>query len=143
MLKQVEQWHNKWCDWLDDFIINAHDATLEFKKPTLEFSSRGGNVAGKYFPTRNVCRYYLPYPLMLGDRYEETVMHEVCHSAAHQIFPAAQWHGDFFHYLTRVVCGYPNHKTCHNHNVRIVKQYIKQAKLLLLQHQLLLLQGET
>ena len=134
MLEQVEQWHNKWCNHLGAFMFMAHGEV--FEKPGVQFSAKGGGASGKFLVRQNDCLYFVPYPLMVGTKYEEIVMHEVCHSASHQIFPGAMWHGDFFKYLTRVVCGYAGHTTRHSYNTSMVKFYVPQAKLLILQREI-------
>jgi hypothetical protein len=97
--------------------------------PSCRILTKGGNRSGVYQGgSINRCTYFLPYLLIEGAKYEETVAHEVCHSLTRRVMPQAKSHGDLFFYFLRVVCGYKNAIRCHHSDPRRARRIGRQLK---------------
>jgi predicted SprT family Zn-dependent metalloprotease len=114
--KTVEDWHNKHCQILADWATRQQPPYI-FRKPKLEIKLMGARAAGRFRRRGNMCTYYLPYLLIEGAKYEETIAHEVCHSFTKQIMPSSKWHGDLFFFFLRIVCKFPTAERCHYSSV--------------------------
>jgi predicted SprT family Zn-dependent metalloprotease len=126
MRDQVLAWHDEYCQKLEEFCLCVMPGAV-FVRPKVEFHVEGKNRAGGYSRGSHTCHYYLPYVAMGG--YEETVAHEVCHAYQKQVLPESRWHGDFWKFLLRVVCGFENAERCHRLPVEKARKIGKLLRL--------------
>lgn len=104
--------HKHWCSILEYFTkdLGYHAAF----HPKIEFQHAPVKWAGKYVAWRHTCIYNGLYCYYLKHDYDETIAHECCHAYQRVLMPDSSWHGDFFHFLMIVVCGFKDASTYHN-----------------------------
>lgn len=120
--------HDFWCEELELFMlgIGVHQPT----RPKCSISNAATNTAGRYFGgKRHQCVYMKYYAAFLKEAYDSTIAHEVCHAYQKQIMQGCKWHGDFFLFLVRVVCGFDNENTGHRFPVATIKKIAELAEL--------------
>lgn len=109
----VALWHDRWCGDLQD----SFKQPLEM--PGYHITPKGGRAAGRYILKGNYCQYSLPYVVMIGERYEEIVVHEIAHSVTCQLWRKSAWHGEMFKWIMREVAGYSRHECRHHYDVEL------------------------
>lgn len=120
--------HRKYCRKLASFARNWGHGSLDIGQPDIEFKVSGTKVGGKYSSAKHCCIYMLDYMAVVDDEYEETIAHEVCHAYQQMILPSSKWHGDFFLFLLRNVCGFKEAGIRHTHpvgKIKVVAEYLK------------------
>jgi hypothetical protein len=128
--KWIRERHEHWCNVLAAFADEHGHATT---RPKCEVVLNAAKWAGRYRTKNNTCYYSLPYAMVEGAHYDETIAHECCHS--YQRFFAVdhngktKWHGDFFLFLLRYVCGFKKAGFYHTTSVAKVKKVAKLLKL--------------
>lgn len=95
----VKERHEYWWDYLLERVWVPE--TFGRDAPKIEFSTKLGRVAGKAGTSR--CEYNLNYALQEGDKYDETICHEICHVFAKRLLPHSS-HDSLWYYLYNVVC---------------------------------------
>lgn len=125
---QIAEWHEHYCLRLRRFAANCGSGVI-VTPPTFEIQAGRGRKAGVYYPETNKCVYFAAYFGQPGLDYEKTVAHEVCHSFAKQLMPESAWHGEFFLFLLRVVCGFRSASIRHNYDVASAKRLEEALKL--------------
>lgn len=74
--------------------------------PELVLNTRPIRRAGRFSVKAHRCEYTLIYCVVHGEKNDETVAHEMCHAFQQYAMPGCEWHGEFFFFLLRVVCGF-------------------------------------
>ncbi len=122
----AEDRHNFWCEHMEKYIdaLPGH-APYHYARPVPEFKNTAARWAGQYQTKRNRCKYALPYIFMLKNEYDETIAHEVCHAYQKIVYPDSAWHGEMFHYMLRVICGFSGAKSTHTNYQPAVLQALK------------------
>lgn len=106
--------HTRWCKHLDKFAVSVN---VVVPSPSMLVYAGAHSWAGQYHRDPHRCIYSLPYALLYSDYADEVVAHEVCHAFAKCIEPTSDWHGEFFKFLIRRVCNFPNHKPSHDYSI--------------------------
>jgi len=114
----VKRFHY-WCDRLEEF--SEPFVVKKIQRPKLVFSLKGGRVAGTYVSASHAVVLRLPYLAMLKQRYDEVIAHEVCHAYQIQMMYGCKWHGDFFLFLLRRVCGFQDAIIRHRYRTKPTK----------------------
>lgn len=83
---------------------------------------------GQYSPNENLCSYSIPFCVYAGERYAETVAHEVCHAFQPIVKPACSAHGKTFLWLLRDICKFPQADAFHYWPVAEVERLAQQLK---------------
>lgn len=113
--------HRWWCEVLDEWVLDSHLPACDPLGVAVHLDA--GNKAGWYDPIARhgypgpTCHYVLPYALLYPVEYDETIAHECCHHYAHHILPGGHYHGDFWKFLLRIVCGFRDAQARHNFSV--------------------------
>lgn len=110
-----DAWHARIASWADE----THGVVIP--RPRAEIVTRTAKWSAQYSPSSATCSYQIGYVLLVGREYRETVAHEMVHHAQKLVMPESQWHGDFFKYLLRFVCGFRGAKTTHSESPRAAR----------------------
>jgi len=96
----IKERHEYW--W--NFLIEKCSVPTTFDKrtPAIKLSTRNSKTAGRACTAW--CEYNLTYALQEGDKYDETVCHEVCHAFTNRIFHRREAHYSLWEYVYKVIC---------------------------------------
>lgn len=98
--------------------VNEMFPNLNFKKPTVEFFSRG-KVAGRAYYAKHHLEFNEVLAMENAEEFENTVIHEVAHLVVRKVYPfAKQAHGPEFRAVCRHLGGTGN--TYHSYDVSTV-----------------------
>lgn len=121
--------HSHWCEVIEDELGHL----FEWQSPLVIFTDRPHRAAAHYHlrtrTARNACEYNTIYAVLVGEAYDETIAHEVCHAAAKQMSPSSSWHGELFLWLMRGVCGFAGHTGRHDYPVDVQKKLAQLKRL--------------
>ncbi len=119
--KQREAWilerHLFWCERIEQHGLRSHgehfESGLRSQRPDVALDSNLRSWAGQFHRRAKTCTYAVLYAFKLGNAYDETIAHEVCHAYQRYYLRGCKSHGDMFFYLLRVVCGFDGAKRTH------------------------------
>ena len=95
----IRERHEYWWNFLIEkvYVPAMYDRSI----PGIKLSTRSSRVAGQ--ANRLWCEYNLGYALQEGDKFDETICHEVCHTFTMRLY-RNEGHGNFWRYVYQVVC---------------------------------------
>jgi hypothetical protein len=128
-IKLVQQRHGHWSEHLRQFVVSLGKNSV-IQPPKCTFFLRGGNVAG-HCNMIHGCSYSLAYACLYAKDFDCTVAHECCHWYQRHAMPHSEWHGEFFLFMLRHVCGFTTAQTKHSMNDSLSR---KVGKILTLQY---------
>lgn len=116
--KWIRERHFYWCLRIEEYGRTAHgepfQCVLNAIRPTLELDGNVRAWAGEFHRRERVCKYAVLYAFKIGDEFDETIAHEVCHAYQRSFLKDCKSHGELFYYLLRVVCGFHDAKRTHS-----------------------------
>lgn len=133
----IAQRHSHWWRYLIDsqrFLPNEFNRST----PVIRYVAKPARAAG--WATASYCEYNIAYWLQEGDKYDETICHEVCHSFTMRLLPRTANHGDLWRYLYNAVCGFKRNRY-HNYR-RITRATIDPRAIALCKYINLLKEAE-
>ena len=95
----IRERHEYWWNFLLEkiYVPAAYDRSM----PRIKLTTRKSSTAGRACTLW--CEYNLTYALQEGDKYDETICHEVCHTFANRLY-RNEGHGTFWRYAFNVIC---------------------------------------
>lgn len=123
--KKIEEAHDYWCQWIRQRLerVVHHVPT-----PSIIITNDAYKWAGVYLHKSHTCKYSLPYAIVAGDKYDETIAHEVCHAFQFKLQPNSIKHGDLFFFLFHNVCEMSRNQF-HEYDVKKAKKVAALLKL--------------
>lgn len=127
MLESARRWinqrHEYWCTVVELFIRDNFPE-VKLTRPSVLISdiAKKVNCAGYYHQQKHKCQYFIAYRLVVKDKYDETIAHEVCHAYQNVLCPGSKWHGEMWNFLLKKVCGFYKSQNGHSHPVKLVKK---------------------
>jgi hypothetical protein len=103
--ERLSIWHVKYCKLIESKISAPYGGYRTYPDAELFLGKPQQRLRGQYIRYKHLCRYSICHALTDND-FESTVAHEVCHSYQMQLYPASTWHGEFFYFLMREICGF-------------------------------------
>ena len=101
--ERVEHWSSHLSDWCSTAV------GVEATAPNLSMPSVvRGRWAGRYSSGSHRVVLPVPWAMIAGDAYDETIAHEVCHAYQRAVYAHGKWHGEIFHFLLHIVCRKPH-----------------------------------
>jgi hypothetical protein len=110
-------WYRRIRDWCHDAGVTGLP-----DEPGIEFRLEAFNWCGRYSRRFKRCIYPLPYVIMLGESYDDTIAHEMVHHFQWAVMPKSAKHGETFHMLMKYACGFDGKQTYHAYDVKKAKQ---------------------
>lgn len=122
----VTERHNYWYGYLRNWCLHA--GINPPLSPRCETVIDGYKKAGWYSQgpgSLRSCTYDLAYVIVAGERYDETIAHEMCHAFQRTVANGkTHKHGEIFFFLLNVVCKIPRGKF-HNYDCNKAKAIAK------------------
>lgn len=130
-LTAIFTYHERYSLILTKFAFETVSDLNSVILPSVEFTPRGGRIAGRFMLNKHVCIYSIPYILLLGEKYEDIVAHECCHAFQREVkqWQKFSWHGEFFHFLLQDVCKRRTAKAKHSYNAKATRIIQKMVAL--------------
>lgn len=108
--------------WQSRLTAHAADSGVILKPATATLVLAGNKWCGRYKPVEHDCVYSVSYAMLYRENFDETMAHEVVHAAQRQLLPGCTFHGEFFLYLLRTVCGFKSAGFYHGYDRKAAKQ---------------------
>ena len=95
----IRERHEYWWNFLLEKVYVP--AMYDREAPGIKLSTRSSRSAGR--ANHSWCEYNLNYALQEGDKFDETICHEVCHTFTLRFY-RNEGHGNFWRYVYQVIC---------------------------------------
>jgi hypothetical protein len=115
MIEKIESWHELYTELANmAFKPFFEDGVLRLD---YIITTKGNKWSGRcvYDLGGFYCVYSLPYACIEGDKYHETVAHEVAHAVVRKLDTRAKSHGELWAWVMKRAFGVPSER-CHHNN---------------------------
>lgn len=127
MIEKIQMWHAEACEVVWE-ILKKEYGVNPGQMPSCNEAATDAQLLAYFIARTDSCHYDIAHARVYGDRYRQTVFHEVCHSARERLGKPRDGHDALWKELLSKA-GYPKAQaTCPRASLRTIVSAMNRAQ---------------